>query len=76
MFRRSKRLQGTEMPTDAPEHEPEEWRGDFASMRDRALAASLAATPSQRLAWLEEAIAFATKMGALPRRDERDDGNP
>jgi hypothetical protein len=49
--------------------EQEEWRGDFDSMRDRARDAALAATPSQRLAWLEEAIAFATKMGALPRRD-------
>jgi hypothetical protein len=38
-------------------------------MRDRARDAALAATPSQRLAWLDEAIAFATKMGALPRRD-------
>lgn len=58
------------MAADPPDPEPEDWRGDFESMRDRALEASLAATPSQRLAWLEEAIAFATKMGALPRRDE------
>ena len=64
------------MPTDPPSREPEDWRGDFESMSDRARAAFLAATPSQRLAWLEEAIAFATKMGALPRRDEGDDRDP
>lgn len=55
-------------PSD-PHPEQEAWQGDFDSMRDRTRDAALAATPSQRLAWLEEAIAFATKMGALPRRD-------
>ena len=59
----------TEPAPPTPPHEQAEWQGDFESMRDRARDAALAATPSQRLAWLEEAIAFATKMGALPRRD-------
>jgi hypothetical protein len=45
-----------------------EWRGDFGAAEERALDASLAATPSQRLAWLEEALAFAAKVGALPAR--------
>jgi hypothetical protein len=47
-------------------HEESEWRGDFASARQRFLDSSLAATPSQRLAWLEEALAFAARCGALP----------
>jgi hypothetical protein len=59
----------TEPAAPDPQPKQEDWRGDFESMRDRARDATLAATPSQRLVWLEEAIAFATKMGALPRRD-------
>jgi hypothetical protein len=59
----------TEPASPDPHPEQEDWRGDFDSMRDRARDAALAATPAQRLAWLDEAIAFATKMGALPRRD-------
>jgi hypothetical protein len=43
----------------------DEWRGDFKSAEDRRLEASLAATPSQRLKWLEEALAFAARVGAL-----------
>ncbi len=48
----------------------DEWRGDFQSAEDRMLEASLAATPAQRLQWLEEALKFAARMGALPKRDE------
>ncbi len=47
-----------------------EWPADFRAAEDQTLEASLAATPSQRLAWLEEALAFAWKVGALPRSDE------
>lgn len=36
--------------------------------RREKLVAGLALTPAQRLAWLEEAIAFAHRAGALPRR--------
>lgn len=43
----------------------EDWRGDFQSARERMLDASLAATPAQRLKWLEEALAFAARVGAL-----------
>ena len=46
------------------------WSADFRAAEDQALDASLAATPSQRLAWLEEALAFALKVGALPLPDE------
>lgn len=49
--------------------DPNDWRGDFQSAEERVLDASLAATPSQRLKWLEEALAFAAKMGALGERD-------
>jgi hypothetical protein len=31
---------------------------------------ALTATPAERLAWLEEAIALAHATGALPRRDD------
>lgn len=45
-----------------------EWRSDFEAASERTLEASLAATPSQRLAWLEEALAFAYRVGALKVR--------
>ncbi len=48
----------------------DEWTADFRAAEERTLEASLAATPSQRLAWLEEALAFAFKVGALPLSDE------
>ncbi|HEY0156604.1 MAG TPA: hypothetical protein VGF28_04865 [Thermoanaerobaculia bacterium] len=48
----------------------EAWRGDFRAAEERQLDGSLLATPSQRLAWLEEALAFAAKMGTLPRRKD------
>ena len=41
------------------------WRADFRAAEEWTLEASLAATPSQRLAWLEQALAFAYKVGAL-----------
>jgi hypothetical protein len=41
------------------------WRADFAAASEWTREASLAATPSQRLAWLEQALAFAYKVGAL-----------
>jgi hypothetical protein len=45
---------------------PPEWRADFRAAEEQSLEASLAATPSQRLAWLEQALAFAYRVGALP----------
>ena len=38
------------------------WRGDFQSAKERLLDTFLATTPSERLRWLEEALAFAQKM--------------
>lgn len=45
----------------------DEWRGDFQAAEEHWSEAALLTTPSQRLAWLEEALAFAMKMGALPK---------
>jgi len=47
------------------------WRVDWASHREAQLISVAAATPAQRLAWLEEAIRLAYRTGALPRRDDR-----
>lgn len=54
------------------------WRGDFRTAEEHLLDASLAATPSARLKWLEEALAFAAKMGELRESTENGataDGN-
>lgn len=40
----------------------------FEAAEEQRLDASLAATVSQRLRWLEEALAFAARMGALDER--------
>ena len=48
-----------------------EWAADWESVRLRQLTAALAATPAQRLAWLEEMIALAFRTGALPRKDKK-----
>lgn len=55
---------------DAPNSKADEWPADFRAAEDQTLDASLAATPSQRLAWLEEALSFALRVGALPRPDD------
>ncbi len=47
---------------------------DWETDRREKLTAGLALTPAERLAWLEEAIAFAHRAGALPRRTEGDEG--
>lgn len=51
-------------------------RADWEANRREKLTAGLALTPAERLAWLEEAIAFAHRVGALPRRapEGRDEG--
>jgi hypothetical protein len=53
------------MPEDSPTPDDPSWRADFRAAEERTLEASLAATPSQRLAWLEQALAFAYRVGAL-----------
>jgi hypothetical protein len=44
------------------------WDGSWEGSQLHRLARTLAATPAQRLAWLEEAIELAWQSGALPRR--------
>lgn len=56
---------------NAPEpkaSETTEWHATFEDAEAQTLDASLAVTPSQRLAWLEQALVFAMKTGALPKR--------
>ena len=45
----------------------EDWGADWESHRRRQLTFALAATPADRLRWLEEMIALAHRTGALPR---------
>lgn len=59
-------------PVTAPVPEAKEWDGGWSAHRRRQRDAWLATTPDQRLAWLEEAIAFAHRAGALPRRRDGD----
>lgn len=44
--------------------------GGWEASERRQRAAIAAATPAQRLEWLEDAIRFAVRAGALPRRTE------
>lgn len=54
------------MPADERPRADPSWDVGWDARR-RQLDASLAATPAQRLQWLEEMIAFAHQTGALPR---------
>ena len=47
-----------------------DWHCGWEDARRRQLTAGLDATPAQRLAWLEDMIAFAHRSGALPRKDK------
>lgn len=52
-------------PANSSEVQPTDWDAGDQSL----LAASLAATPTQRIAWLEEILRLAYASGALkPRR--------
>ena len=44
------------------------WGVDWDAHRHRKFTMGLAATPAQRLDWLEEMIELAHATGALPRR--------
>jgi len=45
----------------------DDWGVGWESHRRRQLTFALAATPADRLRWLEEMIALAHRSGALPR---------
>ncbi len=49
-------------------------RADWETDRREELTAGLALTPAERVAWLEEATAFARRADALPRAAEGDQG--
>lgn len=42
------------------------WEATWDDARRQLLESTLAATPAQRLAWLEEMIQLAWRTGALP----------
>jgi hypothetical protein len=59
---------------DAPKAAAVEDWGDWASNSRRKLILGLAATPDQRLRWLEDALELAAASGALARRRRIRDG--
>lgn len=54
----------------------EDWEASWEATRRRGLTRGLEASPAQRLAWLEEAIALAHRTGALPRRPPLETDGP
>lgn len=59
--------------TSPPENGSDDWEAGWESHRRRQMTFALAATPAERLRWLEEMIALAHRTGALPRpRPETD----
>jgi len=56
---------------DDERHE-DDWAAGWEGHWRRQLTLALAATPAQRLAWLEEMIALAHRSGALPRRRQEE----
>lgn len=48
------------------------WDATWEGARRQLLESTLAATPAQRLAWLEEMLEFAYRAGALEARPARD----
>ena len=45
----------------------DDWSAGWEAHRIHQLTLALTATPAQRLAWLEEVIILAHRVGALPR---------
>lgn len=56
-------------PGRPAERGSEGWKAGWEDQEANRLDGSLAATPAQRLAWLEEAIELAWATGALPAED-------
>jgi hypothetical protein len=56
------------MPGDEHRETPrDEWGAGWEAHRVHQLTLALSATPAQRLAWLEEVLILAHRVGALPR---------
>jgi hypothetical protein len=51
----------------------DDWQSDWEGHRTWQLTSALAATPAQRLEWLEQAIEFAWRCGALPKPEDHKD---
>jgi hypothetical protein len=49
------------------------WDATWAGARKQLLESTLAATPEQRLAWLEEILELAYRAGALGKRPSSND---
>ncbi len=57
------------MPGDERDPTPrDEWGAGWDAHRIHQLTLALSATPAERLAWLEEVIILAYRVGALPKR--------
>lgn len=50
-------------------HAEPRWKAGWEDQETNSLEASLAATPLQRLEWLEEALELAAAAGSAPRGD-------
>ena len=59
-------------PRTTPFATDDDWEADWDSHARKQLTARLAATPAQRLAWLEEMRGLAYRQGALPRPPDQD----
>jgi hypothetical protein len=51
---------------------PDLWDATWEGARKQLLKSTLAATPAQRLAWLEEVLELAYRAGALEAKPPRD----
>jgi hypothetical protein len=51
-----------------PAVSPDRWHATWDDARKQLLESTLAATPAQRLAWLEEVLELAYRAGALGNR--------
>ena len=47
-----------------------DWNATWEGAREQLLMATFAATPAQRLAWLEEMLELAHRAGALGKRPD------
>lgn len=57
------------MPANERRETPrDDWDASWEAHRIHQLTLALTATPAQRLAWLEEVIILAHRVGALPRQ--------
>lgn len=55
----------TDEPSKPRKEGAQDWKAGWENQEANRLEASLAATPAQRLTWLEEAIELAWATGAL-----------